>query len=65
MSFKKEIKARKRRADWLHQTGNVRMPIEGGNPAGTKQIRKFYKAKHSMKATAREALAWYANWNPQ
>ena len=30
------------------------------NPAGTKQILRFYKAKHGTKApTVEEALAWY------
>lgn len=34
-------------------------------PAGSKMIMRFYRAKHGVKATsAEEAREWYANYDP-
>lgn len=36
------------------------------NPAGTKAVLRFYKAKHGLKAkSVEEALGWYRSYNPQ
>ena len=40
--------------------GRTRTRIPGRrNPAGAKIIRRFYRAKHGVKASYPEALAWY------
>lgn len=46
--------------------GSTRSRMQGKKqPAGTKQVMRFYRAKHGVKATsAEEAREWYANYNP-
>lgn len=43
-----------------------RGPAGKAQPAGTKLILRFYKAKHGMKAqSVEDALEWYRTYNPQ
>lgn len=35
------------------------------NPAGSKLLRRFFKAKNEMRGSYKEAAAWYANYNPE
>lgn len=41
--------------------GRSRGPVGKRNPAGTKAVLRFYKAKHGMKAqSVEDALEWYS-----
>jgi hypothetical protein len=48
-------------------TGRSKSRIPGKpNPAGSKQVMRFYKAKHGVKAgSVAEAWEWYRAYNPQ
>lgn len=35
------------------------------NPAGSKWLRRWYKAKNAVKGTYEEALKWYLGYNPK
>lgn len=46
--------------------GSSRGPAGKAQPAGTKLILRFYKAKHGIKAkSTEEALEWYRTYDPQ
>lgn len=40
--------------------GSKRGFTHKNNPAGTKMLRGFYRAKHGRKGTADEAKEWYS-----
>ena len=48
---------------FMHTSGGRGSRGEPGprNPAGTKLLRQFYRAKHGIKGTREEALKWYAS----
>jgi hypothetical protein len=35
------------------------------NPAGSKKLRRYYKAKNAVRGTFGEAVEWWLGYNPQ
>ena len=57
-----------------YRNAGMSLPSVGGrsripgkrNPAGTKTVMRFYKAKHGTKAqSVSDAWEWYRTYNPQ
>lgn len=65
MKLKRRIPNVPKMEDRLISSGSRRYHVHGRrNPAGSKLTRRFFKAKHGVKASAAKAVAWYRAWNP-